>query len=342
MYEEQHNGQGDYALVNSWPPDNEPYKGYDVRFAMQDMTSEICNSVTVLEDQYQALDTRDNKLYWIVKLKDGKCWMTQNLDLDIVSDSSKPYTSNDTDLNEYGVKGYDLANGYSKDGDVIKWVPERATSHVASTPYSGHTYSRTDPASVDIGDWYWSDTWYDGGGSGNEYFLEPSYVPTGNFSQSPFPIYGKHHHLGNYYNWSAAVASNNTTSLTGYSIDTPENRPDNSICPKGWRLPITNIYPYYDEEIPKPTHEDFYDLVYFYSRGNTMITDRPLYESPFYFIRAGAWNTNRNTHSGIFGEYWMSSYSDISGYAFASFGTEDISIHGPDRAGSWSVRCIAR
>ena len=28
-------------------------------------------------------DTRDNKLYWVTKLKDGNCWMTQNLDFDM-------------------------------------------------------------------------------------------------------------------------------------------------------------------------------------------------------------------------------------------------------------------
>ena len=54
-------------------------------YAMQDMTSTICSNVTVEDDQIQVYDNRDNKIYWIAKLKDGHCWMTQNLDHDIVT-----------------------------------------------------------------------------------------------------------------------------------------------------------------------------------------------------------------------------------------------------------------
>ena len=39
---------------------------------------------------------------------------------------------------------------------------------------------------------------------------------------------------GNYYNWTAAIASNNSSSLTIQYQNAP-----NSICPKGWRLPMS-------------------------------------------------------------------------------------------------------
>ncbi len=81
MYEEQTEGEGDYALVNSWPPTSESYKGYDVRFAIQDMTTEICNSVTVIGDSLGALDIRDNHIYSITKAQDGRCWMQDDLRL---------------------------------------------------------------------------------------------------------------------------------------------------------------------------------------------------------------------------------------------------------------------
>ncbi|MBR2840090.1 hypothetical protein IKE82_02055 [Candidatus Saccharibacteria bacterium] len=42
----------------------------------------------------------------------------------------------------------------------------------------------------------------------------------------------RHYHVGNYYNWSAAVASNDTSSITTDLTVMPD-----SICPKGWRLP---------------------------------------------------------------------------------------------------------
>ena len=61
------------------------YHNRDVRWDMQGMTPEICNMVTVLEDSYSALDIRDFHLYSIVKLADGRCWMRENLALNLTS-----------------------------------------------------------------------------------------------------------------------------------------------------------------------------------------------------------------------------------------------------------------
>ncbi len=49
---------------------------------MQDMTSAKCYHASIGETK-QLTDIRDNKKYWVTKLKDGNCWMTQNLDLDL-------------------------------------------------------------------------------------------------------------------------------------------------------------------------------------------------------------------------------------------------------------------
>lgn len=49
---------------------------------MQEMTSKICQD-SVLNETKQLKDTRDGKLYWVAKLPDEQCWMTQNLDLDL-------------------------------------------------------------------------------------------------------------------------------------------------------------------------------------------------------------------------------------------------------------------
>ena len=45
---------------------------------MQEMTAEICSKSTVGQTK-QLKDTRDNKTYWVTKLADNNCWMTQNL-----------------------------------------------------------------------------------------------------------------------------------------------------------------------------------------------------------------------------------------------------------------------
>ncbi len=75
---------------------------------MQDMTSSVCANTVAYdgtnikgqpgsEVTKQLIDSRDGKEYWVAKLADGNCWMTQNLALDL--NSSKALTSSDTDLN---------------------------------------------------------------------------------------------------------------------------------------------------------------------------------------------------------------------------------------------------
>lgn len=72
--------------------------GFDRTDTMQGMTTDICREVGTArdtsKDKYKAgnatigeyytkqlKDTRDGKYYWVAKLRDGNCWMVQNLDL---------------------------------------------------------------------------------------------------------------------------------------------------------------------------------------------------------------------------------------------------------------------
>ena len=66
---------------------------------MQDMTSGICTNT---REGYtkQLVDTRDGKSYWVAKLKDGNCWMTQNLAYTITQEmiDNNSINSTNTDL----------------------------------------------------------------------------------------------------------------------------------------------------------------------------------------------------------------------------------------------------
>ncbi len=97
--------------------------GFNTISYMDQMTSSICSSATIGEYK-DLIDRRDNSVYRIVKFKDNKCWMTQNLkiinrtisyaDSDITSGSfTVPASSvvgfnNDTRSNAYisGNTGY--------------------------------------------------------------------------------------------------------------------------------------------------------------------------------------------------------------------------------------------
>ena len=85
---------------------NHRYDGFSVRCLarepqtigsieyMQDMTSEHCANSS--EHQTATLkDKRDNNTYTVAKLKDGKCWMTQNLRLKLSTDTPLKPTDSD-------------------------------------------------------------------------------------------------------------------------------------------------------------------------------------------------------------------------------------------------------
>ena len=83
-------------------PETGEYGSY---YTMQDMTTGICEAVSLVDEatETKLVDVRDNKLYYVTKLQDGHCWMTQNLDLDL--DSSVALTSETTDLNDGSLGG---------------------------------------------------------------------------------------------------------------------------------------------------------------------------------------------------------------------------------------------
>ena len=66
---------------------------------MQDMSPTICNAVEVYDDDshIQLIDTRDNEVYWIGKLKDDRCWLLDNLRLGS-NDYEIPLTPQDTNI----------------------------------------------------------------------------------------------------------------------------------------------------------------------------------------------------------------------------------------------------
>ena len=68
---------------------------------MQEMTSTICADAAE-NDTAQLTDTRDGKKYWVTKLADGNCWMTQNLRLSSTTESggSRVLTSADSNVTQ--------------------------------------------------------------------------------------------------------------------------------------------------------------------------------------------------------------------------------------------------
>ena len=267
----------------------EKHNGY---FKLQDMNADICNAAEVLDEgsQMQAIDTRDNKVYWITKLRDGKCWMTQNLDHDINKDFA--YTPANTDI-------------------PANWVPDKSTYQTGDTTWDTSTTGYYIQQSYDPGNKIW-----DGTPSSTSQTLD-------NMTQGANP----HYHLGNYYNWNAAVAMNDTSS---------HNTVDQSICPAGWALPKSNI--------SRPGYFGYMLEQYGYNKDDRTMKNPYIWDAPLYFPLNGAWTGSSTGISKA--AYWRNQYAYNTETAYVMFIREDGYVDPRFYAGrrDWglSVRCVSR
>ena len=264
-------------------------------YTMQDMSASICDAVNIIGEgsQTQLIDARDNKTYYVAKLADGECWMTQNLDHDIRTTFA--YTPDNTDIPR-------------------NWTPDKSTYATSTTTWDTSTNGYNIQQSYDPGDKIW-----DGTPSSS------TSITINNMTQGT----NQHYHLGNYYNWGAAVAMNNTSAYTTQYQDVNQ-----SICPKGWMLPKSgNI----------TTAGSFQYLVNQYNWASNSMTNPNMWASPLYFPLAGYWNGSSNAVA--YRGYFWSSVVYSSSYAYNMDGNYSGTVYpaaNRNRYNGFSVRCVAR
>ncbi len=291
-------------------------------------------------------DIRDGKTYWIAKMADGHCWMTQNLDLDLETTPNKvtALTSENTDLTTYNIDGYTSALGYSQDPttEVITWTPERDT--VSTANYNADTWATsndyTHPYSLDLSSYYYTDTYEPTlGGTGYDFLItdNPTYIKTTQYAGN-----GVHGRLGNYYTWSAAVASNDTSTYHSSTYADISNNPQNSICPAGWRLPLTtSASPNYTVQ---GSRDEAKRLNYVVNNFNN-VTDssRQLEANPLYLTRAGYAETGTITRAGRGSGIWTSTVSNTTDSKTLYFaGNKIVAPSDSDRNLGYPIRCVSR
>ena len=308
---------------------------------MQDMTTEICNASTVGQTN-RLTDTRDGKLYWVAKLADNQCWMTQNLDFDIpeggltnenglaaktnlpdgtVWDSSSSYPPQSTTTGSPFSNSSDTGT-YSYDpGYYVKSDPDNYDSYCNGV--SGlNSPSCTGAGWVNVGE-----------DSGYTALTEEQADSTSSGSltyevtvvDEQAKTYDAHYLVGNYYQWNAATAGTGGESVTSDDAT-------GSICPKGWKLPSAAYSGYYN--LIRTAYS-----ISSNSAGSTAITQAPLYFSPAGYVYSGSLS-----NAGYCGDYWSSTAFSSSnaynlyfrsGYVYSG-GNVDDRYHGR------SVRCLAR
>lgn len=339
-------------------------------YKLQDMTTSICSAVEAIDEPLQVIDARDNKVYWIAKLRDGKCWMTQNLDLDLgvntLTHGGTTLYHDDTDL------------GWGTDTTTTSWTPNNATIQLDTngqtfTSIGNNTINNTLPSSLNVGDWYYAG--YNGttslASTEVNYLTSTRRVTEGNtttvyddtaytnayFRNTPFTgpntsNNNTHGHVGNYYSWSAAVASNDTSDYSnsygptsnGSTYSNVDYNPQNSICPAGWRLPtITNASPTFTNAGSRNEFARLANLYANYTGVSSISNPANLEAHPLYFVRGGHVSGNSLNTSGNNGFYWSSTVRNGSNaYNFAFSATNATPDNTLNRNLGLAIRCVAR
>ena len=321
---------------------------------MQDIAASNKSSVLASmteEAQYTLKDKRDGKEYKIAKLADGKVWMTQNLDLDL--DAGTTYTNLDTDL------GWNTStNQY----DTASWSPTRST--YTTTPNNIHEWcqggtwnsqygyceNNSTPESYDPGDLYWNTTTSDYS-DWDAYYNSCDFstsTPSCNESLNPLSTYvsstgTQQYHLGNYYNWAAAIASNDASVYGVWNDITGENEnleTHQSICPVGWTLP----YVTYNDSLGQ-SEGDFAGLwsEYGWTDNDGFSDISTVWSAPLYFAPAGVFGGPLGYVGGS-GGFWPSVARNGYGAHGAGFDVDGYANPADSygRSGGSSVRCLLR
>lgn len=318
---------------------------------LQEMTPEICENTAdyVDKDHYatkQLIDNRDNKKYWVAKLADGNCWMTQNLALDIDSNNYKTQlTSSNTDIPAnyswpYAMNptvGYNYQYGNPSADFTNSW---NYGNYTISNPFSNAQCGSDTPSlpanCTNLGMTLIDESWKD------DFVIQKvsdvGGVDTYTTVDYDTKRYDAHYLIGNFYTYNAATAG--AGGIRGGDwIDSA------SICAKGWHLPRDRL----------GWNNSFSDLFEAYGftpnigGSDGLSSDNAdgynLYKPPVSFVRAGLVNMRSGGYGyGIESAYYWTNYvtngsSELAGYFQTS---STISRGDNSRWLGYSVRCLAR
>ena len=172
---------------------------------MQNVTASTCYTFPIF-----ARDSRDNELYSIQKLADGKCWLLDNLRLDLTNSTVKANLSA-TNTNASNTTLNYLKNGGGANSDQYAMTGATATWNNSRYRYSGPKIAAS--GTGNNGDW-----------------TKDTEVPLA-MGQSGS---GK---IGIYYNYCAASAGSYCYGNATTGSGTPSGNATEDICPAGWRIP---------------------------------------------------------------------------------------------------------
>ena len=290
--------------------DNSYYKA-------QDMDVATCNLVSVGETA-EVVDIRDNEIYTIGKIKDGRCWFLDNLRLDLFEESTR------NNMNSTNTNATDLSISYLFNGggtDTNQYATNRFIPNVNVTSYQNARgrANKDYKNEVVVADEY-----------GREDSLAADAI-AGNWR------------VGMYYNFCAASAGSfcwgvdhdwgGTTPDGGQPEDTDPDSPIDAkedICPTGWRLPTGG------------SGGEFHLMTKAISGANGDISATSQYNSVRRTMRLPL-TENGRSYTNFEGSYWSSttfgigSMRDLNVSYLSGMSTQQT---GTDRKYTIAIRCI--
>ncbi len=193
---------------------------------MQDMTTESTRAICKREAPTIVIDSRDEQPYLVQRLDDGKCWMLDNLNLDLTNKAVVDnITTANTNADAASLKSLKEGNRgagtrYATEGlSLSNWTTDDSSNTKPMINKSGTCFTTTAYPCT-----------YNGNYTNN------TVLSTLTPDQSTFGLgSGK---IGIYYNYCAASAGNYCYDDTGDGVPPSGAKADYDICPSSWRMPV--------------------------------------------------------------------------------------------------------
>lgn len=296
--------------------DYEGIPANDLRFAIQDISllvgnENVCERTTVIGSSAYVLDLRDFTSYHVTKMKDGRCWLVDNLALDPTKTAVREKLS-ESNTNASTAAITNFLNGGNPNGNA-GWSSSPVAYEGSSSVFN---QPRINAASKDI-------------------------VPQGTDPLSS-TVLAEGWKIGVYYNYCAA--SIGTYCYSDGGVDKPDTAYDidYDICPAGWRMPMTSEYRSLASIIGYHTNFNAYASIC----SNPDYTD---FRTAFRLPYAGYYTNGSAQYQGDFTRVWAATYAS-SNYMDALMGTRMSSYsgdginpqYGAQPKFGYTVRCIAK
>ena len=271
-----------------------------------------CPSTLTTGQAYTLLDSRDNTTYHVAKLADGRCWMLDNLALDLINVSLS-----------------DLQGKTNASNAALNYLKNGGGTTTDQYPTAGIT-TFTSANNYSIPNMISSGACYD-----SECVNDPT---SGNWTKDSvvgaMPNSSGYNKIGIYYNYCAASAGTYCWGDGLNDTGSPSTDPnsgsltdiDGDICPLGWKMPTSD-------------NGSEYGVLYSaYSYNDANF--RTALSVPF----SGRYDTGSARLQGRSGFFWSSTWYDSISMRGLAISTNDFlrpSYHS-NRRGGESVRCVAK